>query len=112
MKLTRHARKSHYDILEAEFLPFYHRLCESLSIQPSHAVNNGIISAHGDKCYSAQSEWADQGLKFEHGVAIYLLTYIDPWAGEVGETSHGWVPHHQWVVDNAHRFLPYFKNDS
>lgn len=103
---------SHYDYLNKEFIPFYLRLCEALSILPHPWINNGLIVAHGDKCYSARPEWEAQGLKFEHGVAIYLLTYLNPWADEVRETANGWVPPHQWVADNAHRFLPYLKNDS
>lgn len=98
---------SHYDYLDREFMPFYHRICEAEGVQPNHAVNEGIIVAHGDKCYSSQNDWEEHGLAFEQGVAIYLLSYIYPWAGEVRDTPKGWVDVKQWVVDNKDRFLPY-----
>lgn len=98
---------NHYDYLSKEFVPFYVRVCEALGITPNPSINEGMIVAHGDKCYSARFDWEKVGLPFEKGVAIYLLSYIHPFAAEVRETPQGWVNPHAWVADNASRFLPY-----
>jgi hypothetical protein len=73
------------------------------------AVNAGIIVAHSDQCYSYQAIWEDSGVAFEHGVALYLLTYMKPWCDEVRQTDNGWIKPYEWVLDNYDRlkeFLP------
>jgi hypothetical protein len=99
---------NHYDYLTMEFVPFYRRVCEAMGVAYSASVNEGLIVAHGDKCYSARRDWEAAGLPFEKGVAIYLLTYVHPWSTEVRETDHGWVNPHAWIAQNAYRFLPFF----
>lgn len=64
----------------------------------------GIISAHGDKCYGYKHQWAEAGIPFEHGVAIYLLTFVAPYGHEVRQRDDGWVNAADWVVDNYDRF--------
>lgn len=99
---------NHYDYLEQHFEAFYFKLCEAEKLLHSiEAVNRGIIVAHGDKCYQYKAEWERGGLAFEHGTAIYLLTYIWPWSSEVRETATGWVAPATWVLQNAERFRPY-----
>jgi len=75
----------------------------------------GMIAAHGDKCYGYRDQWAKAGIPFEHGVAIYLLTYISPFSHEVRESDSGkWVAPDGWVKDNYVRFqehLPAPDND-
>lgn len=66
--------------------------------------HGGIISAHGDKCYSYRQMWEDNGVPFYHGVAIYLLTYTSQYSNEVRNTDDRWVDPGQWVVDNYERF--------
>jgi hypothetical protein len=68
-------------------------------------MGDGGIVAHGDKCYSYRSEWESKGIPFEHGVAIYLLTYLRPYSKEVRETSNGWVAPKDWVIANYHKFV-------
>jgi len=68
--------------------------------------HQGVITAHGDKCYGYKSQWEEAGIPFEHGVAIYLLTYFNPYASEVRETENGWVEVGEWVAQNYKRFFP------
>jgi len=95
----RKAYKSHYDWLEDHLQKFFEQAGAKWE-------NNGIIVAHGDKCSSYQTGWEAVGIPFEHGVAIYLLSYISPFNTEVRDTPNGWVPPNRWVVDNYSRFKP------
>jgi hypothetical protein len=61
---------------------------------------SGLIIAHGDKCYGYRMKWEKNGIPFPHGVAVYLLSYIQPYAKEVRETANGWVAPADWVVAN------------
>jgi len=98
---------SHYDYLEDQFMDFYRAACQSCGVAIDLNVNEGLIGAHGDKCYSYRDAWRKAGLRFEQGVAIYLLTHLSPWSAEVRMTEHGWVAPYDWVVANAERFLPF-----
>lgn len=95
------AQESHYAYLDREFLNFL----DNLGIQPKGY--EGLIAAHGDKCYSYKDTWKAGGLEFPHGVAIYLLTHIHPYASEVRNTDDGWVPPERWVLENKARFEPH-----
>ena len=66
----------------------------------------GVITAHGDKCYSYRPAWEKYGIPFEHAVAIYLLSYYHPWSLTVRETDNGWVAPYQWVCDRYQLFKP------
>ena len=88
---------NHYHWLERHFSTFTKALGLEYSL-------TGLISAHGDKCYSYRVRWENNGIPFFHGVAIYLLTYVFPYSKESRETDNGWVPPVIWVVDNYDRF--------
>jgi hypothetical protein len=90
---------SHYDWLEEHLEPFL----EAVGVHPNHG-NNGLIGAHGDKCYGYKHLWEEAGIPFEHGVAIFLLSYVRPYGLEVRDTPDGFVKVDQWVVDNYDRF--------
>lgn len=92
---------NHYKWLEMNLEAFTKSLGFPHDLRPS-------IIAHGDKCYSYKHKWESNGIPFAHGVAIYLLTYWRPYSMEVRETSTGWVPVDQWIVDNYHRFKDHF----
>jgi len=47
-----------------------------------------------------KAKWRDAGVPYEHGVAIYLLTYVEPYSTEVRVTPQGWVAPEDWVVKN------------
>jgi len=97
-----------YDWLEKHFMDFYLKICEVNNIIPHPDVNEGLITAHGDKCYQYKREWEGNGIHFFHGCACYLLTYLFPWSSEVRATDNGWVKPVQWVMDNYDtRFRPY-----
>jgi len=91
--------RSHYDWLEANLPEF----ASNLGIDPSRLT--GCIVAHGDKCYSYRDGWAKAGIPFEHGVALYFLTYLNPWHSECHETPVGWVAPNLWVKENYSRFV-------
>lgn len=92
---------SHYDWLNQNFELF----CKSAGVDDDE--HRGLIGAHGDKCYGYRHAWEDAGIPFEHGVAIFLLTYVNPYGKEVRETENGWVNVMQWVLDNYSRFKPF-----
>jgi hypothetical protein len=87
---------NHYKWLE-EHLPNFFK---KLGIEEC----NGIITAHGDKCYGYEGVWNEAGIPFHHGVAIYLLCYLNPYSKEVRETKNGWVRPDDWVIANYPRF--------
>ena len=85
--------KNHYEWIETN-LPL---LLTSLGIDSSEAEGMGL--AHGDKCYQYKQEWEDAGVPWFHGVGIYMLSYINPYEKEVRNTTNGWVPVEEWVID-------------
>lgn len=90
---------SHYDYLLEHFTDFL----AAAEVENAEYCD-GLISAHGDKCYGYRYKWEQAGVPFEHGVAIYLLTYVRPYGHEVRETEDGWVDVGQWVISNYDRF--------
>jgi hypothetical protein len=91
--------RCHYDWLHENLEDFLRRLCI-----PNPDWYLGLISAHGDKFGSYKLHGAT--IPHEHGVAIYLLTYVLPWSKEVRDTEKGWVDPIRWVFDNYERFKP------
>lgn len=94
---------NHYNWLNKNFNDFTNNLN-----LPNY---QGLITAHGDKCYSYKDEWESHNIPFPHGVAIYLLTYVKPFSKEVRETNNGWVDPKQWVIDNYQKFKPLLCHD-
>lgn len=90
---------SHYDWLRKHFVSFL-----SLIHFPDAKYCDGLIVAHGDKCWQYQGYWEKAGIPFEHGVAIYLLTYLSPWLQTVRQTDKGWVSPKEWVVNKYPEF--------
>ena len=90
---------SHYDWLQKHFSTF----CKNAGIKCYD-----VISAHGDKCYGYKRMWKEKGIPFEHGVAIFLLTYLKPHCDDVRETKAGWVDPADWVIQNYEKFKPFF----
>lgn len=90
--------KSHYDWLDENLSTFF----EKLNLKVC-----GDILAHGDKCYCYRTTWEQVGIPFPHGVAIYLLTYRNPFSSTVRDTINGWVKPDQWVIDNYEKFKPF-----
>jgi hypothetical protein len=97
-----------FELTEDNFMVFYRRVCKGENVPVNSGINGGLIVTHGDKCSAYESRWNKAGLTFSQGIAIYLLTFTDPWQKEVRGTPNGWVPPGEWVAGNADRFLPYF----
>jgi hypothetical protein len=90
---------NHYKWLEEHLPSFYKRL------GMEQDYSSGIITAHGDKCYSYERTWDEHGIPFHHGVAIYLLSYERQYSKQVRNTANGWVRPDDWVIAN----YPLFK---
>jgi hypothetical protein len=96
--------KNHYDYCDKTLANFW----DALGINYHNKFSpEGITTAHGDKCYSYKDIWEKNGISFNHGVAIYLLSYIKPYSTEVRETSNGWVDPCEWVINNYTKFKPF-----
>lgn len=89
-------RISHYDYLDAHLGAFY----EAVGVRGGAQAAVGVSSAHGDKAYGYRQEWAAAGIPFDHGVCCLMLTYESPFSSESRQTTAGWVPPAQWVIEN------------
>ena len=85
--------KNHYIWLEKNLPDFF----KSLGIN-FNTVCPGIITAHGDKCYGYASMWKKVGIPFHYGVAIYLLSYLEPYSRTVRQTDNGFINPGEWVI--------------
>jgi hypothetical protein len=106
LKQPREKTTNHYRWLDNHFPAFVKKL-EEAHHYPDYGDVRGLISAHGDKCYCYKSRWEKAGLHFYHGVAIFLLTYLNPWSDEVCETKDGCVDTCDWILSNRDKFLPF-----
>lgn len=88
---------SHYDILDKHFQTF----AENCGVKENV---RGLISAHGDKFYSYENMFQEAGFEFWQGVAIGLLSYINPWAQNVRATKNGFVKFEDWFAKNKESF--------
>lgn len=96
------SRVSHYKYCDKYFVEF----AKKLGID----TNTAPIGAHGDKCYSYDSEWEDAGIPFSHGVMIFLISYELPYSNEVRQTDNGFIDVGDWVIENyksGHNFSQY-----
>lgn len=96
---------SYYDWLEINLPKFLINL--GMNEEKAVFESRGLIRAHGDKCGQYRQKFDENGLPFEYGVAIYLLTYVPQFSTEVRETVNGWVAPVDWIINNKDRFLPY-----
>lgn len=106
MKVPFFDRISHYDWLYLHLIDFWKKIDLPGAGQWQ---NEGMIVAHGDKCYSSdKSAWEAAGLHFFHGVAIYLTGRCSPYIQEIDPQRTGCIAGiGKWVLDNKDRFLPY-----
>lgn len=93
--------KNHYNMLDEYFQKF----AENMSI--NYPVG-GLISAHGDKFYYYRELFESNGLEFWQGVAIGLLSYVNPWAKEVRDTKNGFIKFEDWFAANKDKFVSAF----
>lgn len=83
--------ESHYEFIE--------RVGEEVKQLLNLQFNpNDLSVAHGDKCYGARQEWQEQGIPFNHGALIYLISYMYPQSTTVRNTDNGWVDPFEWVA--------------
>jgi len=98
---------THYDYLGEHLARFMSKTGVDTYKWDYDGTAEGLTRAHGDKCYSYKHLWEEFNIPFERGVAIYLLTYVHPYAKEVRETDSGWVDPKRWVISKYEYFRPY-----
>lgn len=91
---------SHYNYLDANWTKF----AEQVGVKDP---SEGMIVAHGDKCYQYKDFWEANNVPFYHGTAIFLLSYCYPFTEEYGERSNV----KKWVVESYDRFKEYLPNN-
>ena len=89
---------NHYKWLDKYFPEFLNRLGINFNI-----CCPGIISCHADKCYGYKDAWDAESIPFERGVAIYLLSYLNPYAETCVRSDIS-----NWVVSNYNIFKTVF----
>ena len=90
-------RISHYQWLEA-ILPDFSRLV--FGEKWNWIMNQGMIGAHGDKCYSYMSDALDDhDIPKWHTAMLFLLTYTK----EMDREKH---KSYEWIIDNYERYKP------
>lgn len=57
----------------------------------------GIVASHGDKGYGYIKKWAENGIPFPHGMAMYMLTYTSVMDEEKHKSC-------EWVIDNYPKY--------
>lgn len=92
---------NHYEYLEKNFNDFLGNLGYKCDYSQS------LIIARGDKCYSYKDIWKKHNIEFHHGVAIYLLTYLNPWDSTCRQVGLDFIQPFQWVIDNYPTFKKY-----
>lgn len=101
--------ESHYDYLYAHFKAF----AIAVGTHNAEHINTGIFGAHGDKCRQYFSCADKLGIHPYQVAAIYLLTYLNPWAKQVRNQNDGsWVKFEDWMRDNLDKFLPHLPEPS
>jgi len=101
-KVASDYQKSHYGWLEDNLVQFFKNLGrEDAKWWP------GII---GDKGYQYKDAWQKNGIPFEHGMALFLLSCLRPYRKT---EVYDWLDNpqgkkvEQWVIDNYQKFKPY-----
>jgi hypothetical protein len=89
--------KNHYDYLERMLEYFW---LEVFKKTPSEMWCAGIVTAHGDKCSGYKNLWEKNGINFNRGSLLFLLSYTKEFGDNEKSQSD------QWVVDNYPKYLP------
>jgi len=92
---------SHYKWLDQNFPKF----CAKIGVDFETRCK-GIVTCHADKCYGYESYWKDEhSISFEHGVAIFLLSYLKPWSELSRVDENGkWKNVKIWVAEQYPKF--------
>lgn len=96
IKQTGHIiHDSHYDYLDEMLNPFWKQVFGKTA---DEMFCGGMVSAHGDKCYSYRYKWADEGIDYQHGSLLFLLSYTS----ELGDRPKSETC--EWIIENYHRY--------
>lgn len=85
---------SHYEYLDAVISKFWHRV---FGTDFANSPYCGIVTAHGDKCYSYRRKWKESGISFQHGTLLFMLTYTNLMDMERYESA-------EWVIKNYEKY--------
>ncbi len=88
---------SHYDYLDLMLNPFWTQVFGKTA---DERCDGGMVTAHGDKCYSYKSTWARHDIDFQRGALLFLLSYTT----ELGDCPK--YESEQWVINTYHHYLP------
>ena len=88
---------NHYEYLD-KHLDLYWKKVFNKSLDEMYCSN--IVSCHGDKGYGYRRDWNLNGISFERGMMLYMLTYF-----EKVMTYEEWKSK-EWVIDNYKKYLP------
>lgn len=99
--------KNHYDWLDRHIETIFRKVGINTNI-----YSRGIVSAHGDKCYSYKQLWSEYNIPFHHGVAIYLIGRCNPFRQETSQDGVYFCDIDKWVVKNYKRFKQFLPSDA
>ena len=71
-----------YDVLNRDFPIFLKNIGKENQVQYAES----IIICDSDKCTQYRDIWENNGIPFEHGVMIYLITKMKPYCNEARRT--------------------------
>ncbi len=97
---TINSKVNHYNYLDKHLDSFWKGVFGK-SLNESFCA--GIVSAHGDKGRGYQRAWAEAGICFPHGMALFMLTYTNIMNEEKHRSK-------DWVILNFSRFRPLLAN--
>lgn len=78
---------------------FIERVGKYVSTKWGHPENPALyLTAHGDKCRQYKELWEKNGVPFNHGAYVYLLSHMAAYSKNVRQTERGWVDPGEWVI--------------
>ena len=96
IKQTGHIiHDNHYDYLDEMLNPFWKQVFGKTA---DEMFCGGMVGAHGDKCYGYRHKWAEEGIDYQHGSLLFLLSYTS----ELGDRPK--YETCEWVIENYHRY--------
>lgn len=72
-------------------------------------VAKSVVNKYSNECVKYRDHWEAAGIHFYHGCALYMLTFIEPYASFCRETPSGWVSPGKWVLELSSDFTDVLK---
>jgi hypothetical protein len=71
-----------------------------------YASNSARLYAH--ICHDFRFPWENNDIPFNHGIALFLLSFFEPWLSNSHDAETGEYDPQMWVLANYNRFKEYF----